>query len=72
MAQTNNLPPVVPIHAPTQAPDEPITSGADRGPGPDSSVLTARPAPGCRVTTHASSLKRISGRRLRDDCQPAC
>lgn len=44
MAQTNKLPPAVPIHAPTQSPDEPITAGADRGPGPDSSVLTTRPA----------------------------
>lgn len=35
--------PIVPIHAPTQQPAQPVTSGADRGPGPDSSVLTQRP-----------------------------
>lgn len=44
LAQTSNGPAPIPIHAPTQAPAEPVTAGADRGPGPDSSILTARPA----------------------------
>lgn len=33
------LPPVTPIHAPTELPGQPVTSGADLGPGPDSSAL---------------------------------
>jgi hypothetical protein len=35
--------PIVPIHAPSQQPAQPVTSGADRGLGPDSSVLMQRP-----------------------------
>lgn len=35
--------PIVPIHAPSQQPAQPVTSGADRGAGPNSSVLTQRP-----------------------------
>lgn len=30
---------VVPFSAPSQMPDQPVTAGADSGPGPDSSVL---------------------------------
>ena len=32
-------PSLVPLSAPTQRPDEPVTAGADAGPGPDSGVL---------------------------------
>lgn len=35
------LPPATPIHAPTELPGQPVTAGADRGPGPDSSALTS-------------------------------
>lgn len=34
-----NLPPLVGINEPTQRPDQPVTAGADLGPGPDSSIL---------------------------------
>lgn len=44
MAQSPGLPPVTPIHAPTENPGEPITAGVDRGPGPGSEALTAQPA----------------------------
>lgn len=30
---------VTPIHAPTEAPDEPVTAGADAGPGPGMAAL---------------------------------
>ena len=32
-------PSFLPLDAPTQRPDEPVTAGADAGPGPDSGVL---------------------------------
>lgn len=32
--------PVTPLFAPTQRPDEPITSGIDMGPGPGSEILS--------------------------------
>jgi hypothetical protein len=38
-AATQQLPEVVPLDAPTQRPDEPITYGVDAGPGPGSEVL---------------------------------
>jgi hypothetical protein len=31
--------PIVPLNAPTQRPNEPVTSGANAGPGPDMSSL---------------------------------
>lgn len=37
-------PSVTPIHAPSELPGQPVTSGADLGPGPDSSVLYAQRA----------------------------
>lgn len=45
MAATPQVPsqPIVPIHAPSQRPGEPVTAGADSGPGPDSSILMQRP-----------------------------
>lgn len=36
------LPPIIPLDAPTQRTDEPITSGIDRGPGPGSGVIAMR------------------------------
>lgn len=33
------LPPIIPLDAPSNRPDEPITSGIDIGPGPGSSAL---------------------------------
>lgn len=43
MQAAQPLPPVTPIHAPSERPGEPITAGVDRGPGPGSEALTARP-----------------------------
>lgn len=40
MSQAPALPPATPIHAPSQLPGQPVTAGANAGPGPDSSVLT--------------------------------
>lgn len=37
--------PVTPLYAPTQRPDEPITTGVDIGPGAGSEVMGAGPAP---------------------------
>lgn len=37
--------PVTPIHAPTQNPNEPVTSGVDVGPGAGSEVLPQPPHP---------------------------
>lgn len=37
-------PQAVPIHAPSQLPGQPVTSGADAGPGPGSAVLYGQPA----------------------------
>jgi hypothetical protein len=35
----STLPPIVPLTAPSQRPDEPITAGIDRGEGPGSAIL---------------------------------
>lgn len=43
MAATPATPPVTPLHAPSERPQEPVTHGADAGPGADSSILTATP-----------------------------
>lgn len=40
-AAPNQMPPIVPLSAPSQRPDEPITSGIDRGPGVGASALGA-------------------------------
>lgn len=40
MAQTPSIDPPLSLHAPTTRPDEPVTHGADAGPGADSSILT--------------------------------
>lgn len=45
MAQTPSVPLPPPIHAPTQRPGEPVTHGADAGPGADSSILSQTPGP---------------------------
>ena len=34
---------IVPLSAPTQRPDEPVTAGIDSGPGPGSEVMMDRP-----------------------------
>lgn len=34
-----DMPEIVPLNAPTMRPDEPVTAGVDRGPGPGSNVL---------------------------------
>lgn len=44
MSQTSSLPSPIPIHAPSTMPDQPVTAGADAGPGPGSEILTQRPA----------------------------
>ena len=41
MQATPPTPQVTPIHAPSQLPGQPVTSGAALGPGPDASVLTS-------------------------------
>ena len=33
------MPPITPLNAPTQRPEEPITAGVDFGPGPNSTVI---------------------------------
>lgn len=43
MAQAPALPPATPFDAPTARPDQPVTAGANAGPGPDQSVLGQRP-----------------------------
>lgn len=39
------LPDAVPLFAPTQRPEEPITAGVDIGPGPGSSIMGAQGTP---------------------------
>jgi hypothetical protein len=39
------MPPITPIGAPTERPNEPMTAGMDFGPGPGSNVLSTRFAP---------------------------
>lgn len=41
--QTANLPPIIPLDAPTQRPGEPITTGISRGEGPGPEILGMRP-----------------------------
>jgi len=43
MAATPLPPPPPELHAPTQRPGEPVTHGADAGPGADSSILSMTP-----------------------------
>ena len=43
MAQAPALPSATPFDAPTARPDQPVTAGANAGPGPDQSVLGQRP-----------------------------
>lgn len=38
-ATSTPTPQVVPMHAPSQLPGQPVTAGANAGPGPDASVL---------------------------------
>lgn len=45
MSASPSVPPPPPLHAPTQRPGEPVTHGADAGPGADSSILNAMPGP---------------------------
>lgn len=45
MAAAPPPPPPPPLTAPTTRPNEPVTHGADAGPGADSSILTNRPGP---------------------------
>lgn len=46
MAQQPAAPaPQIPFGAPTQRPGEPVTHGADAGPGSDSSILAQMPGP---------------------------
>lgn len=40
-APSNPMPPIVPLEAPTQRPDEPVTNGIDLGPGMGSQALGA-------------------------------
>lgn len=40
MAASSPSPPPPPLSAPSQRPQEPVTHGADAGPGADSSILT--------------------------------
>lgn len=39
MAQSRGLPPITPLDAPTERPDEPVTAGSPSGPGPGTEVL---------------------------------
>lgn len=50
------LPDVVPLSAPTQRPEEPITAGIDIGPGPGSSILGA---PGAQAKLSDAIAKMI-------------
>jgi hypothetical protein len=47
MAATPQVPAqqVVPLNAPTQRPDEPVTAGAARGPGPGPEAIVPRSSP---------------------------
>jgi hypothetical protein len=54
MAQAPRPAPV-PFNAPTTRPDQPVTAGADRGPGPSSAVLGMRPRPAGTPLTEALS-----------------
>lgn len=42
LPQTPDVPEPIPFGAPSNRPDQPVTAGADAGPGPDSSILTQR------------------------------
>lgn len=52
----SQLEPVTPLFAPTQRPDEPITSGIAMGPGPGPEILGMRPAP---VEKYSDTLAKL-------------
>jgi len=52
----SQLEPVTPLYAPSQRPDEPITSGIAMGPGPGPEVLGMRPAP---VEKYSDTLAKL-------------
>ena len=49
--------PVVPLSAPTNRPQEPITAGADFGPGPGSEALVNMPTPQVNI---ANTFRKLS------------
>lgn len=63
MAQTNTAPPpsAVPINAPTNRPDQPVTAGADSGLGPGSEILMQRPYGAPAGSSIVQALQRASG-----------
>lgn len=60
--------PVVPLGAPTQRPDEPITHGSDMGPGPDMASLGLQ-AP--EVASYKSTKDYIQAIARNSDASPA-
>jgi hypothetical protein len=60
--------PVIPLNAPTQRPDEPVTSGANLGPGPDmASMGLSSPT----VAQHQSASSFIQNLASSTDASPA-
>ncbi len=52
----SQMEPVTPLYAPSQRPDEPITSGIAMGEGPGPEVLGMRPAP---VEKYSDTLAKL-------------
>lgn len=62
MAQTNTTPPpdAIPFTAPSSRPGQPVTAGADKGAGPDSSILAQRPVGAPAASKLVQALHRAS------------
>ena len=60
--------PVIPLNAPDQFPDNPITHGADAGPGPDMSSLNLRSP---EVASYQNSKDYIQALARNSDASPA-
>lgn len=62
MSQTNTTPPpeAVPFSAPSSRPNQPVTAGADKGAGPDSSILAQRPVGAPVASKLVQALQRAS------------
>lgn len=54
-----DVPPITPLHAPTERPDEPVTAGAAHGPGVGPDALGLQPDQAALRTQDSQSLRRI-------------
>lgn len=62
MAQSNSTPPpdAIPFNAPSSRPNQPVTAGANAGPGPGAEILAQRPIGAPAASKLIQALQRAS------------